>query len=1657
MKNHFFTVCLALATMSVVSGTTLFAGPGVQRLLYTVPNSTFIESSADTLVNINDASGSISILQTAINNARTANPGAIITIRLLSGATYWVSNSTGGLVLGSQECLVGTGATIAAADAAVTNTLITIASGSTNVAIAGGTLNAGGANIFGIFAPAAAARVNIDKVTVLSCGQDCIQLNGTGSGTFDNEMTVTRCDVSGSPGHSGISLWNATQTTCVDNNCHNNSVGIWLGNCSYGNIANNTCESNSVGIDFSSGTDDYLVNNTCNFNGTGIVASGAGGMMVSDVLAGNTVAAIHSSGSGNIYCDNLFGAGNATNFLNGGSGDDVVAYKGSINGLGQNYFYPPLIDDQHTTTIINGMGRYDLTDNSTTTIDAVQSEYNAAVNAYPGDVIVLHLNGNYTVGANPLTLASDTCVLLGGTIQINSSTSASYAITAPSGSAYISISGGTIDGGTASPPAHGRDAIYFSGVSMFQIDSVTMQNFGNNTSRVGGSDVVRIDHGNTPRIVTRCTINGGSARGIWLATSGPRDIVSDNTVTNVQMDGVDCDESTSASVVKFNYLSNNARYGVFLEQSASDNLVLGNICNYDHSFGIGCYNNSATPRGATAYNSVICNSILGDNGLRNGSTGDGSAVTSSDNFFFDNTVMNANIQSQLYGSQNYYSQNYLGNSSLSTSGSEVFFNSPDVNGDFYLQDNHSGLDAIVPNAATTSGAPIITASAAGLSDGEWQLLPTDSGYYQLINQNSGLALVVQGAATNNGAGIIQWTYNASGNDEWMPVPLGNGLYDFVNRLSGLDLAVPGASTVPGTQLVQQAFSTAPGQQFAMLDVAPPVTLLEVSNTISWTGGGAPAGNWSNPNNWGGTLPVAGDWLGFGTGSSVLTTNDFPAGTAFANLSFNAAAPAFTLSGNGLVLAAMQENSSGTNSGGGITDASINNQTINLPVTLAAGSHVIATQGGAGPLAFTGALTRAAGALSQFNVSGGAISSGLANVNSIIGGWAVVATAASLVNNNGGAGTVNWAVSNAGNIAGFSGYTTVTGSGASIPNETGNNVNITTDGSSADSLAASGVTDMNTLSFSATANNLQLNIGSSQTLRLGTEGGIMANSPRYATVGNGGSGVITAGGGSGAAGELSLYNLSYYSGGGLVINATINDNGAGHAVSINTLGSVNFNYANGYSGGTFINEGELYLQGGATFGSGPVHVFPGGRADFGGNNSAVVTNNFYLSGFGFAAGGEPAALKGTYNGNFTGLISLVGDAQIDPNAGTWPSTCTFSGGLAGSGSLTLGGPNSVVAGIATLGGNCNHTGDTIIDATANANGGSGIFIAAGANNIMNNGGDLNLVGGHTGIASFDLNGTTQTINGLNATNGSPANTVVKSSAVGGVLVVGGNNTDSLFGGVLENGAGTLALIKTGGGTFTLTNDNTYSGNTTINQGTLALSGAGSLVNSALLTLTSGATLDVSGRADQTFTLSNGQTLEGDGTINVNLTTVPGATILPGNPTSLGALNVSGAAQLQGATIMKLNAATGAADQIQAGSFNVGGTLTVTNLSGTLQAGQSFPLFAGGTYAGTFNALNLPALSAGLGWSNSLAANGTLQVMAYQPVFARIALAGSNLSFTGSGGLPAKNFLVLTSTNLALPSLDWTVIATNTFDASGIFNFTNSINPNLPQCFYLLQYQ
>jgi fibronectin-binding autotransporter adhesin len=725
---------------------------------------------------------------------------------------------------------------------------------------------------------------------------------------------------------------------------------------------------------------------------------------------------------------------------------------------------------------------------------------------------------------------------------------------------------------------------------------------------------------------------------------------------------------------------------------------------------------------------------------------------------------------------------------------------------------------------------------------------------------------------------------------------------------------------------------------------------------TWNGGGAPDGNWQNAANWGGTAPAAKDFLFFDGTTQLMATNNYATGTVFGSLTFTGAAGSFGLYGNALTLASRVQDPSGNLSGGSITNFSPNAQSINLPLTLGDGVHYL-VNGAAGQLNLSGAITRAADATVVFSTNWGVIAttgSGLATDSSynggILGGWAVIST---------GANAGNWATLDAGgNLADYTGYTAFNGGTSFGGTQPGRNVKIQSRSSTAGSLngTTAGTYDMNTLLWnigsSNPSGNQTLNIANGQTLRLGTNGGIMTvHGSRTFVVGNGANGVLTAGGpNNNTPGELTLVQPNN-NGGQLQINSTLTDNGTG-PVTVNEIGSVNYNFANSYSGGTHIHYGEAYLQSGARLGSGPIYVYPGARADFGGNNSATITNNFFIAGMGFTQANQPGAIKGIYNGTFTGAFTLMGDATIDPNAGSSPNACTFTGPFSGTGTLTIGGTSSgLVEGTATFAGNCSYGGDTTIDATSGNNGGAGLKIATGANNILNNGGVLNLIGNYnSGIASLDLNGTTQTLRGLNTSSGNTANAVVKSSSVGGVLVVGNGNTDSAFGGIIQSG---IALTKIGAGTLTLSGQNTYTGDTTVSNGVLALTG--SLETGAILVAGSGM-FDVSQLG--MFNLGNGQVLGGSGAVSGSVSAASGSTISPGF--SVGTLTFINDLTLNGGAIglFDLSAATnGANDQIAVeGNLTLnGGTIQIN--AATLQPGRYKLITYNGSLGGSAANLSL----------------------------------------------------------------------------------------------------
>jgi NHL repeat-containing protein len=77
----------------------------------------------------------------------------------------------------------------------------------------------------------------------------------------------------------------------------------------------------------------------------------------------------------------------------------------------------------------------------------------------------------------------------------------------------------------------------------------------------------------------------------------------------------------------------------------------------------------------------------------------------------------------------------------------------------------------------------------------------------------------------------------------------------------------------------------------------------------------------------------------------------------------------------------------------------------------------------------------------------------------------------------------------------------------------------------------------------------------------------------------------------------------------------------------------------------------------------------------------------------------------------------------------------------------------------------------------------------------------------------------------------------------------------------------------------------------------------------------------------------------------------------------------------------------------------------------------------------------------------------------PNISSTSLSGKNLTFSGINGPAGGTYVVLASTNAALPLNQWTPVATNILTATGNFSFTatNAVNPNASQQFYTLQLQ
>jgi autotransporter-associated beta strand protein len=260
-----------------------------------------------------------------------------------------------------------------------------------------------------------------------------------------------------------------------------------------------------------------------------------------------------------------------------------------------------------------------------------------------------------------------------------------------------------------------------------------------------------------------------------------------------------------------------------------------------------------------------------------------------------------------------------------------------------------------------------------------------------------------------------------------------------------------------------------------------------------------------------------------------------------------------------------------------------------------------------------------------------------------------------------------------------------------------------------------------------------------------------------------------------------------------------------------------------------------------------------------------------------------------------------------------SNLTLQGANAGTGtaqmvvSLTYDSGLHVLPG-STLNISANITGAVVLTGLQNSNGTTwdlrgGTTVFSAVNTYWGTdiyGGTLKLVGGGTlgqthgylsvANGTLDLNSTNQSVGALwgyssAVANGASGGSIINSGSSRATLEVGRGDADGAYDGEIS---GNIALVKAGAGLQKLTSANTYTGGTTINDGTVHVNNStGSGTGSGLVTVGSGATLGGSGAIAGPVVVSGGRFTPGVAGLGDTLET--GALSLVGDSTFVLHLN------------------------------------------------------------------------------------------------------------------------------------------------------------------------
>jgi len=593
------------------------------------------------------------------------------------------------------------------------------------------------------------------------------------------------------------------------------------------------------------------------------------------------------------------------------------------------------------------------------------------------------------------------------------------------------------------------------------------------------------------------------------------------------------------------------------------------------------------------------------------------------------------------------------------------------------------------------------------------------------------------------------------------------------------------------------------------------------------------------------------------------------------------------------------------------------------------------------------------------------------------------------------------------------------------------------------------------------NSLTLGINTNRGILIGTGGGTFDVTNGAAVtissiVGDpSGSSVVTKTGN----GTLTLNGNNNY-GGGTIVNGGLVVCGTSHGLGLNGSWSPGFtlqsgvvdingqgNYGNTNIG---VNTNYLFNNVFITFAGNPgatmvlTDSVPG-HAGFGVNGTASINNVITYNG---ANNPGKAIISAPWYAVGTGAAARTCVVEVDPTSATnislecqgQMSSQSYEGKVAtiqktGSGVMEISSTNyypnmQVTAGTLLV----NNTYALGADRSPNYNG-----VGTGSpHKLIVDGGTVDLNGFSPSVGALSDNGGITT--GLIDNNGASASMLTLGYSVSNTV----NNAS--YAGVIADGTSVVSILKIGTNSQVLAGINTYSGLTTVSNGTLVVNTPGQIGL---------------GAATNTVTVLGGAagTLGGSGIINAPVVVMPGGTLAPAaGVAATVAVTISTNLTLSGTNIMNVNkdAATNDLVVLNQGKVNYGGTLVVlTNLmsSTTLALGDSFQLYSAPGYTGNFNSI-VGSPGTGLSW-NFNPASGILSVvtaMASNPT--NITYVVTNSTMTLSWPSDHLGWLLQSQTNALSVGIgtNWADILGSDSQTQAVINI-NSLNPAV---FYRLRH-